>query len=125
MVSMITKSVSPFGALGVTGTAHEVERVPVDLAGRDVLVEGQRPSIRPEAHGEQEPGVPRVEDTAERHRVAAFGLALAGLGHELEQLTTQFIGDGTHVVEALDPTALLLDPVVALHAMTSSTCPGG
>ena len=43
-------------------TAHEVEAVAVDARRRHELAHGRRRLVRTTHHGEQEAGVPRVED---------------------------------------------------------------
>ena len=50
-------------------------------------------SVGVEAHRQQEPFVAGVEDAAQRHRIAALGLALSGLGHQLEQLALRSSGE--------------------------------
>ena len=51
--------------------------------------------VGPEADGQQEALVAGVEDAAERHGVAPFGLALTGLGHQLQQLGADLGGQSS------------------------------
>ena len=122
MVSTITKSVRPLGASGSAVRRMTSSEKPSDRRCRHVLVERLGGAVAVEADGEQQPGVGRVEHPPERHREAALGVALAGLGHERQQRRLQVVVDGARV-DDVDAVAVLAQPVVRAPQRLHRPCP--
>ena len=70
--------------------------------------------VRAAHHGEQQAGVPRVEDPAQHHREPALVLALPAHGHQRGQLLGQRPGSRRAGIVEGGRVAVLGDPVVGL-----------
>ena len=98
---------------------HQVEGVPLEGGGRYVVTERGGYPVGPEGHGEQETLVATVEEPAEGHREAAFGVASPTLAGHRAQGALE-LGAHPGRVEELDPVAVVRHPV---HRLTQALGP--